>query len=233
MKPWLWYLLLGMLLAVVCDWRLKEPNPRERLTNALLSLCAWPLFAPLALLPNLVPRVAKESDASLRIKRALAEARAAVQGTPLAKLLSETMVNDLATTLEQVEARRAELSELLARPDFRYDPARGRPPKLQEESVARLWAIFERDRAALDELAELAESLRAQLLVARYSGRGGQELGPSSALGIAPLGCADGIGELAMELSARVESLNAWFELDGVHSRIAVGAQAADTRACP
>jgi len=228
MKPWLLYLSLGIVLAAVCDRRLKEPRLRERVTNALLSLCAWPLFAPLVLLPSLVRRAANESDASLRIKRALTEARAAVQGTPLAKLLSETLVSGLAATLEQVEARRAELSELLARPDFRYDPARGRPATLQQESVARLWAIFERDRAALDELCELAESLRAQLLVARYSGRGAHE-----ALGGSAPRSEGGLGELAMELSARVESLNAWFELDAVHSRIAVGAEASDTRACP
>jgi len=233
MKPWFWYLLLGCVFAIVCDWRLKEPIPRERLTNALLSLCAWPLFAPLALLPGLVRRAATESDASLRIKRALSEARATVRGTPLARLLSETMVSELSATLEHVEARRAELSELLARPDFRHDPARGRSATLQEESVARLWAIFERDRAALDELCELAESLRAQLLVARYSGKTGHEVSPSGALGGSLPRSEGGIAELAMELSARVESLNAWFELDGVHSQIAVGAQASDTRACP
>lgn len=230
MKPWLLYLLLGGVFAVVCDWRLKEPSPRERVTNALLSLCAWPLFAPLALLPGLVRRASSESDASLRIRRALAEARATVRGTPLARLLSETMVAELSATLEHVEARRAELSELLARPDFRYDPARGRPATLQEESVARLWAIFERDRAALDELCELAESLRAQLLVARYSGKSG--LDASCGHGGSPPRSEGGIAELLMELSARVESLNAWFELDGVHSQIAVGAQASDTRAC-
>ena len=231
MKPWLLYLLMGCVFAVVCDWRLKEPSPRERITNALLSLCAWPLFAPLALLPGMVRRASNESDASLRIRRALAEARATVRGTPLARLLSETMVAELSATLEHVEARRSELSALLARPDFRYDPAPGRPATLQEESVARLWAIFERDRAALDELCELAESLRAQLLVARYSGKGGHEA--SGALGGSPPRSEGGITELAMELSARVESLNAWFELDGVHSQIAVGAQASDTRACP
>lgn len=230
MKPWLLYLLLGGVFAVVCDWRLKEPSPRERVTNALLSLCAWPLFAPLALLPGLVRRASSESDASLRIRRALAEARATVRGTPLARLLSETMVAELSATLEHVEARRAELSELLARPDFRYDPVRGRPATLQEESVARLWAIFERDRAALDELCELAESLRAQLLVARYSGKSG--LDASCGHGGSPPRSEGGIAELLMELSARVESLNAWFELDGVHSQIAVGAQASDTRAC-
>ena len=216
MKPWMLYLAVGIVLGAVCDWQLKESSRRERMTNALLSLCAWPVFAPFVLLPLLVRRTERESDASLRIKRALAEARAAVVGTPLAKLLSEAMLSRLSLTLVEVEARRAELAALLARPDFQRDRAPGRPAQ-HRESVERLWAILERDRRALDDLALLAESLRAQLLLARYSGTGG----------------AGTASELALELGARVESLNAWFELDGPNSRIAVGAEATDTRVCP
>lgn len=226
MKPWMLYLAVGVVLALVCDWRVPKSGRRERITDALLSVCAWPLFAPLVLLPLLGRRIERESDASLRIKRALAEARAAVVGTPLAKLLPEAMLSRLALTLGQIEERRAELSELLTRPDFQREAEPGRPGAQHKESVARLWAILERDRAALDELCELAESLRAQLLVARYSSKAGQHGVASSELG-------GGVRELAVELSARVESLNAWFELDSVHSRVAAGAEETDTRPCP
>ena len=229
MKPWMLYLFVGVVLAAVCDWRLKESSRRERIENALLSVCAWPLFAPFVLLPLLVRRPQRESDASLRIKRALAEARAAVLGTPLAKLLPEAMLARLTLTLGPIEERRAELTELLARPDFQCEPDPGRAATHHSESIARLWACLERDRAALDEMVELAESLRAQLLLARYSGKAGQApAGYGSAS--SELGA---VRELAVELSARVESLNAWFELDSPHSRVAVEAEATDTRACP
>lgn len=233
MKLWMIYLSVGIVLAAVCDWRLKEVSRRGRIENALLSVCAWPLFAPFVLLPVLARRTERESEASVRIKRAIAEARAAVLGTPLAKLLPDSMLARLTHALGQIEERRTELSELLARPDFRYEPDPARPVTHQQESVARLWAILERDRCLLDEMVELAEALRAQLLLARYSGKAGQapagygaassELGgPMRELAL----------ELALDLSARVESLNAWFELESQHSRVAVGAKEADTRAC-
>lgn len=230
MKPWMLYLVLGVVFALLCDWRLQESSRRERIVNALLSVCAWPLFAPLVMLPGLARRAERESDASLRVKRALAEARAAVVGTPLAKLVPETMLSRLMLTLAELDARRTELSELLARPDFRRDPAGGARGSQHKASVARLWAILERDRAAMDELVELAEALRTQLLLARYSGRSGRTLaGP----GVASPALTGELSDLALELSARVESLNAWFELDPPHSRVAASPEETDTRVCP
>lgn len=219
MKPWIPYLVVGVVLAVVCDWRLKESSRRERITNAILSVCAWPLFTPLVLLPLLVPRARRESEASIRIKRALAEARAAVVNTPLANLLPEVMLSRLGLALGHIEERRAELTELLARPDFQCSP--DGPRTEQPESVARLWAILERDRAVLHDMAELAEALRAQLLWARYSGQ--------TAQGATGTGLGGDVRELAVELSARIESLDAWFELDSPHSRVAARAAATDT----
>jgi hypothetical protein len=230
MKPWMLYLALGIVLAVVCDRRLEESSRRERIINALLSVCAWPLFAPLVLLPLLARRTERESAATLRIKRALTEARAAVLGTPLAKLLPESMLSQLALTLAQIEERRAELSELLARPDFQCEPGPNRQSTEHQASVARLWEILERDRAALDELVLLADALRAQLLLARHRGKSGRA---PAGYGVASSELGGGVRELAVELSARVESLNAWFELDGPHSRVAAGAEETDTRACP
>src|SRR5690606_18383518 len=65
MKPWMLYLVLGVVFALLCDWRLQESSRRERIVNALLSVCAWPLFAPLVMLPGLARRAERESDASL------------------------------------------------------------------------------------------------------------------------------------------------------------------------
>jgi hypothetical protein len=215
------YLVIGGVLAVVCDWKLKETGPRERLTNVLLSLCTWPLFAPLALWPVLARKGPHESDASVRIRRAIDEARRAVAGTALATLLPESMLSSLFVTLGQVEQRRAELDALLARPDFQVEQRLGQLEAQHQgqhrDSVLRLRALLERDRATLQELVELAEALRAQLLVARYSGKATQA--SEGVLGDhrAP--------ELAFELAARVESLGAWFELDSPR-------EATDTRTC-
>ena len=224
MKPWILYLMIGGVLAVVCDWKLKETSRRERLTNVLLSVCTWPLFAPLALWPVLARQGSRESDASLRIRRALDEAQRAVAGTALAKLLPDSMLSRLFATLGQVEQRRAELDELLARPDFQLEQRVGEPSALGQQSsphrdsVARLRGLLERDRATLQEMVGLAEALRAQLLVARYSGKAHE-----SSLGAGAL--SGGASELAFELAARVESLGAWFELDSP-------GEATDTRTC-
>jgi len=230
MKPWIVYLVIGGVLALVCDWQLKETGRRERLTNVLLSVFTWPLFAPLALWPVVVRPQPRESDASLRIRKALDEAQRVVAGTALATLLPESMLSRLFVTLGQVEQRRAELDELLARPDFQVDQQLGQQSALGEQraqyrdSVARLRALLERDRATLQEMVELAEALHAQLLVARYSGkvtessegawgdRGSEALSGSAS-------------ELAFELAARVESLGVWFELDSPR-------EATDTRTC-
>ena len=65
------------------------------------------------------------------------------------------------------------------------------------QSVERLRQIWQRDELLLKQLSELAEALRMQLLVARYSG-----------------GDADGARDIATELGAQIESLDDWFALD-------------------
>lgn len=213
MKIWILYLCVGSALAAACQRRLKEPGWSERLVSALLCVAAWPLFAPIALWPGAPRDGNHESSASQRIKRALAEARAAVAGTELAELLPEAMLTKMFAYLSEIEQRRAELAELLARPDFQVG-ARTRDAALggHEQSVERLRALHDRDSSALAEMVDLAEALRTHLLVARYSKAG--RLGSAGSSGAKASSTQPGAQELALELAARVESLGAWFDLD-------------------
>jgi hypothetical protein len=222
MRLWIGYLTVGVLLAFVCDRRLREGSRVERLGSALLSVCAWPLYAPLVLLPERAAAALEESTLSRRIKAALSEARVAVAGTALQDILPEVLLTQLASSLGEVEQRRSELAALLARPELQRVPSSG--AERHHGGLARLRALYQRDQAMLQELLELAESLRMQLLVAHYSARS-DALGsnPKAAHGITPqsrLGAGpswpqtEDVRGLALELTARVEALNAWFDLD-------------------
>jgi hypothetical protein len=68
--------------------------------------------------------------------------------------------------------------------------------RLQHESLARLEQLRAADAQALEELADLLEALRAQLLLARYAGSS-----------------ADGTGAIVSEVWARLEGLGAAFDV--------------------
>jgi len=68
--------------------------------------------------------------------------------------------------------------------------------RLQHESLTRLDQLRTSDAQALEELADLLEALRAQLLLARYAGSS-----------------ADGTGAIVSEVWARLEGLGAAFEV--------------------
>lgn len=191
-RVFLLYLAVGLLCVWVCDRKQVNRAAAARLGSAALSLVAWPLWVPLTLLGAGDAPV--ESTPTRRVRAALEEARAAVVGTPLSILLPEDLVSRWYGGLAHVERRHAELSRLLARPEFR---AQGNGA--QAEHVRRLHTLERRDGQLLDEMAELAEALRTQLLVARFSGRDSE---------------GDGARGLVSDLSTRVESMDAWFELD-------------------
>jgi hypothetical protein len=213
MKALLIYGVMGVLIALACDYRHRDKAISARLTSAVLALAAWPLWGPIAFLqaPNL--NLSTESFLLGRCRQALAEARQVVQGTTLDALLPERLITQLLTGLGQVEARHNELTALLQRPEFqsRLDGAHstahgpGSPPgtrpgaRAHDENVRRLNELRQRDERLLDEIAELAEALRTQLLVARYSGAND----PGAH-----------VGDLLSALATRVESMDAWFELD-------------------
>lgn len=186
------YLAVGLLLAVVCDRRLEQRTRGARVGSALLSLVAWPLWAPLAWLGGGPP---VESSLTQRVRAALQEAERAVAGTALSGLLPEELVARSQRGLLQVERRHTELCALLSRPEFQHATGEG----AHADNVRRLHLLEQRDRRVLCEMAELAEALRTQLLVARYSGR---DVGGEGARG------------LVTDLSLRVESMDAWFELE-------------------
>jgi len=199
------YLFVGLALAVANDRTSPGTAKVERLTTALLLWLTWPLFAPVVWLSAAKPNVDASGSESSRIERALVEAQAAVAGTSLASLLPTAWIGRVRQTLAELEARRAALGTLLARPDL-SDPnvenAASDVGSFQRDSVARLRQLYARDEATLRELVSLVEALRTQMLVARFSApKHGVEAGPHAA-------------ELAEDLAARVDSLQAWLQLD-------------------
>lgn len=217
MKALILYGLIGILIAAACDLRQRDRSLTARLTSAVLALSAWPLWGPIVWLQPAGIAPAGESQLVVRCRRALAEARQAVQGSSLDNLLPERLIAQLLHGLHQVEGRHQELTQLLARPEFQSNGdaantglSRTRPAlRAYDDNVRRLRELRQRDERILDEIAELAEALRTQLLVARYSGA--NDPGAS-------------IGDLLTALATRVESMDAWFELD------APGASSAETR---
>jgi hypothetical protein len=79
--------------------------------------------------------------------------------------------------------------------------------RLHLENVRRLSALRDRDARALEELADLVQALRAQLLLARYAGAGlaGGEV-PMASPNI------EGTSGIVSEVWARVEGLSAVLE---------------------
>lgn len=193
------YVAIGVVLALVCDRRARDESLAARATSALLSLTAWPLWAPLALLSEAKTVVMDESSTMQRIKNALAEAQRAVIGTSLEGFLPEGLVRQVLFGLGQVERRHGELCSLLRRPEYRVDASADGVARVQAESVQRLYVLKGRDERLLSEMADLAEALRTQLWVARFSGQD-ERTGPA-------------VKDLIGDLAAKVESMDAWFEL--------------------
>lgn len=202
MRLWIVYLMVGAVLAAFCDLRWRPPSRLERLTSGLLSIAAWPLYVPLVVLQGYGNHEPEHGSASQRIKQALFEARTAIADTPLQSLLPDSLLSQLFASLARLEKRYRDLTQLLARSDFQLEGA----SPLQQQSVLRLRQLLARDRASLQELVELAEGLRAQLLLAHFSGHGGDLRSAT--------GGGYGVRELATDLAARVESLGVLFDLD-------------------
>ena len=192
------YLGIGIALAIVCDRRARHEKVSARTTSALLSIAAWPLWAPLSLLSD-AKTILDESSTMQRIRNALAEAQRAVIGTSLEGFLSESLVSQMLVGLEQVERRHAELCSLLRRPEYQVAICTDGLARVQADSVQRLYVLKSRDERLLSEMAELAEALRTQLWVARFSGQD-ERTGPA-------------VKDLIGDLAAKVESMDAWFEL--------------------
>jgi hypothetical protein len=146
-----------------------------------------------------------ERGAIGRIGRALDEAVDAVAGTPMSDVFPPEAAERIASEVTRLAERMNELSELSARHGLDVEASRAKLEELeqrgaperavatarvQHESLCRLERLKMTDGEALEELADLMEALRAQLLLARYEGS-----------------LADGTGAIVNEVWARLEGL--------------------------
>jgi hypothetical protein len=209
------YGVIGIACAIAVLRRAPATGARA-VTSAVATVLVWPLWAPFAL-GTAPPRVARsrpgphDGGAFQRIERALAEAVDAVAGTPMSEVFSQKIAARIAAEVSLVAERLDELKALAASVGFDAEASarhlrdleeRGAPERtvvtarLQHESLTRLQQIGAADAQALEELAELLEALRAQLLLARYSGSS-----------------AEGAGAIVSEVWARLEGLGVAFDV--------------------
>ena len=183
---------------------LATPRPRER---------------PVASQSDASPAPRRSASASAglrasapvaRIEYALDESVKAVAGTPMSQVFSRQVAQRISSEVALVARRIEELGSLSASQGLDREASekrlrdlesRGAPERtvatvrLQHESLTRLERLRADDTQALEELADLMEALRAQLLVARYAGAS-----------------ADGTGAIVSEVWARLEGLGGAFE---------------------
>jgi hypothetical protein len=185
------------------------------MASAAITIPLWPLWAPFALgaprpaAPRGGPRDGSAAGAVRRIDRALSEAVGAVAGTPMGDVFSQKVATRIAAEVTRVAARLEELGALASQTGFDAAVSARRlsdletrgaseravgTARLQHESILRLEQLRAADTQALDELADLLEALRAQLLLARYAGSS-----------------AEGAGAIVGEVWARLEGLGAAF----------------------
>ncbi len=206
-------LLLYGIIGVACaiGVLLRATGSRASVAaSAVMAIPLWPVWAPFALATPRRRQAAVQSAAVARIDRALAEAVEAVAGSQIADVFSPKVAARIAEEVTHVATRQGELAALSAKTGFdaaaakerlRELEARGAPERvvatarMQLESLVRLDELRAADARALDELAELLEALRTQLVLARYAGS-----------------TAEGVGALVSEVWARLEGLGAAFE---------------------
>ncbi|MBK9266887.1 MAG: hypothetical protein IPM54_44830 [Polyangiaceae bacterium] len=211
------YVVFGCCFAIAIYRSSPETNA-NRLGSAALAVPLWPLWAPIALTAKrgdatgTLAQSPGSSGALERVKAALADAVASIQGTPLATLLPPESASRIEAEVVRREKRLVELDSLLGKEAFDVTRLEARVRELERsggssralstarlelDNVRRLGALRERDARALEELCALVEALRTQVTLARFSG--------SSA--------AD-IGGIVGEVWARVEGLGAAIEAE-------------------
>ncbi|MCZ7683767.1 MAG: hypothetical protein M5U28_35375 [Sandaracinaceae bacterium] len=196
------YALVGVGCAVVV-FKKTHGSRRRRAGSAALAMTLWPIWAPLALVPD-PPRRTPASGRVARIEAELERATAAAAGSPFEVLLPEEAAERIRTELRQAALRIDELDAVLAQPGFDLAEAERRVGELtgsgsstalrtavlHQGNVARLEALRDRHARALEELGELVGALRSQLVLARYAGSS-----------------PEGVGGIVTELWARVDGL--------------------------
>jgi hypothetical protein len=154
------------------------------------------------------PRAAP--DAAARVEAALREGVDACAGTALEALLSKDAAGRITAEVARAAARRDELEGVLARDGFDLRAAERRIAELEREraspralttarlhldNVRRLHALRDHDARALEELSDLVQALRTQLVLARFAGSS-----------------IEGASGIVSEVWARVEGLGAVME---------------------
>jgi hypothetical protein len=162
------YVAVGVAAAL---WVLARQG-RAGALSALTTLCLWPLWFPFATAQD-----RREDPEVGRILGVLAACRDAARGTPLASYIDDATLDAIRADVLRVAERRAAIERELGR----VAP--------EAECAARLRAVRDRDARELEELVDVAQQLRAELVLARY-GSGGD------------------VRTLADELRARVEGLH-------------------------
>jgi hypothetical protein len=166
------------------------------------------------------------SEAAARIDAALREGVEACAGTSLQGLLPRDAASRIGAEVSRAAARHAELTAVLARKEFDIESAARRVAELERaaaapaepsadghhsrtlmtarlhhENVKRLVALRDRDARALEELADLMQALRTQLVLARFAGSS-----------------VEGAGGIVSEVWARVEGLGAAMGTDDLRA---------------
>jgi hypothetical protein len=208
------YLVVGAACAALV-WKRKDGGAAP-FASAAATLVLWPLWAPFSLGKPAPRRAAdpRDSNAVSRIERALGEAVEAASDTPMGDVFTRPLAARMLAEVSRVATRIGEMRALALRSGFDLAAsaarlkdleARGAPERavatarLQYESLLRLDRLLAGDVQALDDLADLLEALRAQLLLARYSG-----------------GAADSAEAIVSEVRARLEGLGGVMDIGHV-----------------
>ena len=185
------YLLVGLACAIAV-FRRAPSRGVGALFSALATVLLWPLWAPFALGParsraDAGDRASRPENAMIlaRVDRALADAVAAVAETPMSDVFTPRTAVRIKAEVARVAGRLADLSALADKSGFDRGASARRlqelersgasdravaTARLQDDSLARLAELRAADARALDELADLLEALRTQLVLARYEG---------------------------------------------------------------
>ncbi|XXX72395.1 hypothetical protein WMF30_32585 [Sorangium sp. So ce134] len=208
------YLIAGLACAVAV-FRASPEGRRRAALSAALCVPLWPIWAPVALTarraePGGGPGTAA---AAARVQGALREGVSACAGTSFEALLSREAAARIEAEVTRAAARHAELDALLQQSGFDEAAAAARVAEIERggaggralatahlhlENIRRLRAMRDRDARALEELADLVQALRTQLVLARFAGSS-----------------VEGVGGIVSEVWARVEGLGAAIDAHG------------------
>jgi hypothetical protein len=180
------YALVGLACAIAV-FRQAQVRGAGALFSALVTVPLWPLWAPFALAPARARVATRPENTAIlaRVDKALADAVAAVAATPMSEVFTPKTAARIAAEVARVAGRLADLSALAEKSGFDPEVSLRRleqleragasdravaTARLQHDSLARLAELRAADARALDELADLLEALRTQLVLARYEG---------------------------------------------------------------